>query len=54
MYDCIFIAEIHHSAILYIALSNLKIWIISMYLMNLLILEYHLGQILPPLEQFVC
>jgi hypothetical protein len=48
------IAVIHHSAIVYIALSNPKVRIISLHLMYPLILESHQIQSPQPFEQSVC
>jgi hypothetical protein len=48
------IAVIHHSAILHIALRNLKISLLSKHLMHPLIFGYHPDQSLPPIEQSVC
>jgi hypothetical protein len=48
-----YIAETHHPAILYIALSNPKTWIVSMHPMHQLIFEPHRDQSLQPSEQSV-
>jgi 3-dehydroquinate dehydratase len=48
------VAVTHHSAIVYNALSNPKVRIISMHLMHLLILESHRIQSPLPIEQPVC
>ena len=47
---CRSIAETHHSAILYIALSNPKGRTVSIHPMHPLIFEYHPGQNPPPFE----